>query len=92
MMSFIRLLIFIRTDFYKKNKKIKRVLTEKEEILTNEKDFRKKKRFSQTKRIQKDLHKKKRFTRIKKIFGKRKDSHRQKGFRKIFIKRRDSHK
>ena len=53
---------------------------EKEEILTDKKDFHKKKKFSQIKRIPKDFHKKKRFSRTKRI---QKDFHKKKRFSRI---------
>ena len=62
---------------------------EKEEILTDKKDFHKKKIFSQIKRILKDFHKKKRFSRIKRI---QKDFHKKKKLSRIKRIQKDFHK
>ena len=62
---------------------------EKEEILTDKKDFHKKKIFSQIKRIPKDFHKKKRFSRIKRI---QKDFHKKKKLSRIKRIQKDFHK
>ena len=56
--------IFIKKRDSHRQERFKKSFYEKEEILTDQKNFHKKKRFSQIKKIQKDFHKKNRFSQM----------------------------